>query len=377
MKKVLKVLIMAGGTGGHVFPALAVAKQFLKEGAEVLWLGTRAGFEADIVPKNNIPIRYITVTGLRGKSIWTLLLAPFRLFLALYQSICILRDFKPDVVLGMGGFVAGPGGLAAWLLRIPLVIHEQNAVAGTTNRILSQFAKRVLEAFPNTFPKQVHPHSIGNPVREELLSVMPPEERFQNRNRNQSQSQNQNGQEPLRLLIIGGSQGARALNELCPKAFQTLNPAERPTIWHQTGKKDIQTTQDQYQQAGVEARVVPFIVDMVDAYTWADLVLCRAGALTVSELAVVGLPSILVPFPFAIDNHQMVNGQFLANHKAAILISQSDLTPPKLADIVLELSRDRTRLLNMAGAARKLATLDAVTQVIVSCKEVSCGPKKN
>lgn len=372
MKKVLKVLIMAGGTGGHVFPALAVAKQFLKEGAEVLWLGTRAGFEADIVPKNNIPIRYITVTGLRGKSIWTLLLAPFRLFLALYQSICILRDFKPDVVLGMGGFVAGPGGLAAWLLRIPLVIHEQNAVAGTTNRILAQFAKRVLEAFPNTFPKQVHPRFIGNPIREELLSMTLQPDSNRNDPKNHPKTD-----VPLRLLIIGGSQGARALNELCPKAFQTLNPTERPTIWHQTGKKDIQTTQDQYQQAGVEARVVPFIVDMVDAYTWADLVLCRAGALTVSELAVVGLPSILVPFPFAIDNHQMVNGQFLANHKAAILISQSDLTPPKLADIVLELSRDRTRLLNMAGAARKLATLDAVTQVIVSCKEVSCGPKKN
>jgi len=356
---------MAGGTGGHVFPALAVAKQFQKEGSEVLWLGTKAGLETEIVPKSSIPIRYITVTGLRGKSIWTLLLAPFRLFLALYQSICILREFKPNVVLGMGGFVSGPGGLAAWLLRIPLVIHEQNAVAGTTNRILSQFAKRVLQAFPNTFSKHVNPISIGNPVREEFLSVTPPKERFQTRNPN----------EPLRLLIIGGSQGARALNELCPKAFQIMRTEERPNIWHQAGKKEIQTTENLYQQLGVEARVMPFISDMVDAYVWADLVLCRAGALTVSEVAAVGLGSILVPFPFAIDNHQMVNGRFLADSKAAILISQSDLSPPKLADIILELSRERIRLLNMAEAARKLATLDAVTQVIVSCKEVSCGPK--
>lgn len=365
-----RILIMAGGTGGHVFPGLAVAEQLEAEGWVVLWLGTKAGLETPILAKAGVPIRYISVTGLRGKKALTVLLAPFRALQAIYQSLKIIRDFKPSVVLGMGGFVSGPGGVAAWLSRVPLVIHEQNAIAGTTNRLLAYLAERVLEAFPNTFnPNEVRTgkHSkvlaTGNPIRKALLSLPPPVERFKDR------------QGPLRLLVIGGSRGAQALNEVCPKAvaflYGLLKPESRPLIQHQAGLAHVESTRQAYQQAGVKAEVFPFIEDMGLAYSWADCVLCRAGALTISELGAVGLGSILIPYPFAIDDHQLYNARFLEKEGAAILIPQVDLTPQCLADYLFGFCQSRDQRLKFAEAAKKAFHLDATAFVTRVCKEVA------
>lgn len=354
-----RILIMAGGTGGHVFPALAVAKQLGSEGWQVLWLGTRSGLEAGIVPETGIPIRYISVGGLRGKGLVALLLAPVRLLRAFYQSLAILMSFKPNVVLGMGGFVSGPGGLASWFLRVPLVIHEQNAVPGTTNRVLSYFAKSVLQAFPNAFSHSAKVILTGNPVRQALLTLPSPWVRFQSRNG------------PLRLLVIGGSRGAQALNELCPKALGLLPSTMRPEIRHQTGAAHVEPTQAAYQNMGIVAEIVPFIQDMAEAYAWADLVLCRAGALTISELGVVGLGSILVPYPFAIDDHQYHNARFLEKEGAAILIRQSDLNPQVLADYLMRFASDRAQSLKLAKAAKQAAHLNATSLVVQACKEVA------
>ncbi len=357
----LRILIMAGGTGGHVFPALAVAQQLKKEGWAVHWLGTHQGLEAEIIPKASIPISYISVTGLRGKNRLTLLLAPFRLLLAFYQALRVILCVKPSIVLGMGGFASGPGGIAAWILRCPLVLHEQNAVLGTTNRLLARLAHRVLQAFPNTFSDKYQPSLTGNPIREELLRLPLPEERFKHRHQGES----------IRLLVIGGSQGARGLNELCPEALQLISQNERPKIWHQAGKGKDSAVEERYRILEIEARVEAFIEDIASAYTWADIVLCRAGALTISELAAVGIGSILVPFPFAIDDHQMVNGRFLEEAEAAFLVREKDLTPQKLADILVELSKDRSRLLTMAKAARKVAKVNALANVVEVCKQLT------
>ena len=363
-----RILIMAGGTGGHVFPGLAVAEQLEAEGWTVLWLGTRAGLETHILAKADIPIRYIAVTGLRGKKALSCLIAPFKALQAIYQSVKIIRDFNPSVVLGMGGFVSGPGGVAAWLLRVPLVIHEQNAVAGTTNRLLAHLAKRVLQAFPNTVFKSNNVQNpkflvTGNPIRKSLLSLAPPLERFKER------------EGRLRLLIIGGSRGAQALNEVCPQALsllcRLLPPEARPSIRHQSGASHAECTRDAYAKAGVEADIVPFIEDMGTAYAWADWVLCRAGALTVSELGAVGLGSILVPYPFAIDNHQLHNARFLEKKGGAIVISQVDLEPQCLADHLLGFCKDRAQGLKFAEAAKKAFHLEATALVADLCKEMA------
>ncbi len=352
------ILIMAGGTGGHVFPALAVAHQMQKNGWEVHWLGTTTGLEAKIMPQNPIPIHYITVRGLRRRGFLGWCLAPFTVTRALWQSIRIIHRVKPQVVLGMGGFISGPGGLAAWLLRCPLVIHEQNAIVGFTNRWLALVAAEILEAFPGAF-KGGRATCIGNPVREALLNLPPPRDRFHHRNG------------LVRLLILGGSQGALALNELCPEAIQQLPKGERPEIWHQAGAGREIATAKAYEAAGIAARVEPFINDMASAYAWADVVLCRAGALTVSELAAAGVGSILVPFPFAVDDHQTYNGRFLEKAGAALLIAQSDLNPHKLADTLGELLTDRERLVKMAEAAYTIAKRDAVTKMTKICGEIS------
>jgi UDP-N-acetylglucosamine--N-acetylmuramyl-(pentapeptide) pyrophosphoryl-undecaprenol N-acetylglucosamine transferase len=360
-----RILIMAGGTGGHVFPALVVAKRLEAEDWEVLWLGTRPGLETDIVTRESIRIQYISVTGFRGKKILSLVMAPFRMLQGLYQSLKVLRAFKPDVVLGMGGFVSGPGGLAAWILNIPLVIHEQNAIPGTTNKLLSKLAKRVLQAFPNTFVNAAGNPSkfllTGNPIRRSLMLLPPPESRFKLR------------QGPLHLLLIGGSRGAQALNELCPKAVALIPSDLRPEIKHQVGAGHVEKTQLAYQSEGLRAEVLPFIQDMAAAYAWADLVICRAGALTISELGAVGIGSILVPYPFAIDDHQWVNAQFLEKEGAAIVIRQHDLTPSCLAEQLLSFSQDRTKGLHLAEAAKKAFKLDATTLVVHACKEVAYG----
>lgn len=352
-----RVLIMAGGTGGHVFPALATADALRQQGVEVEWLGTAAGIEADVVPKAGIKLHCISVRGFRGKGRLMQLLAPFGLLQALWQALGVINRVKPNAVLGMGGFASGPGGLMAWLRRKPLVIHEQNAVAGTTNRILSHFATRVLQAFPNAYKGEDRGQVVGNPVRGPILDVAAPEFRYEGRSG------------PLRLLVVGGSLGAKPINDLLPHAIATLPETERPEIWHQSGKRNIDDLKAAYEREAVNARVVPFIERMDEAYAWADLVLCRAGALTVSELAVAGVSSILVPLPHAIDDHQTANAGFLSDNGAGVRVSQADLSADRLIELLKQLN-DRNELLKMASAARALATPESSQTVARVCLEV-------
>jgi UDP-N-acetylglucosamine--N-acetylmuramyl-(pentapeptide) pyrophosphoryl-undecaprenol N-acetylglucosamine transferase len=349
------VLIMAGGTGGHVFPALAVAERLQAHGAPVTWIGTRRGLEATLVPKAGIPIEWVGVAGLRGKSLRQRLMTPIMLSQALWQAGAILRRLRPPVVLGMGGFVSGPGGVMARLLGIPLVVHEQNAIAGMTNRWLARIAWRVMEAFPGTFPPQRRAITVGNPVRASIAQLPPPAERFTGR------------QGSRRLLILGGSQGAQALNQLVPAALALLAEGERPEVWHQAGGQLHQAAETAYRDAGIAARLTPFIDDMAQAYGWADLVLCRAGALTIAELAASGVGAILVPFPFAVDDHQTANARFLERDGAALICQQAELTVERLAALLKELLADPDRLLRMAEAARCLAKIDAAEQVAQAC----------
>ena len=356
------ILIMAGGTGGHVFPALAVARYLRQEGVEVVWLGTRRGLEARLVPEAGFPIEYISISGLRGKGILGWLLAPLRLSVALWQALGVCWRRRPGAVLGLGGFVTGPGGLAAWLLRRPLVIHEQNAVAGLTNRLLCRIARRVLEAFPGSFPDEIKTEQTGNPVRPEIADLPIPASRFADH------------AGASRLLVIGGSLGAQALNETVPKAVAELPVEERPLIWHQAGQNKDQATRDAYVAVEVTAVVEPFIADMAEAYGWADLVICRAGALTISELAAAGVAAILVPYPHAVDDHQTGNAMYLTQAGAARLLLQSELTPQALALALRELLRGgREGLIKMATAARELARPMATQRVAEVCLEVMHG----
>jgi len=352
-----RVLIMAGGTGGHVFPALAVATWLLARGVAVTWMGTRAGLEATLVPKAGIPVEWIEVSGLRGKGLSRKLRTPLMLGRALWQAGAILRRLRPRVVLGMGGFASGPGGMMARWLGIPLVVHEQNAIAGMTNRWLSRFASQALEAFPQTFPPARRAITVGNPVRQSIADLPPPEERWAGR-----------GGRP-RLLVLGGSQGARALNQMVPQALALFGADDRPEVWHQAGGQLHEAAETAYRDAGVTARLTPFIEDMAEAYGWADLVLCRAGALTIAELAAVGVGAVLMPFPFAVDDHQTANARFLEQGGAALIRQQAELDAGRLAATLRELLGDRARLLNMAIAARRLAKMNAAEQVARACLE--------
>ncbi|MBS1223491.1 MAG: UDP-N-acetylglucosamine--N-acetylmuramyl-(pentapeptide) pyrophosphoryl-undecaprenol [Proteobacteria bacterium] len=352
-----RVLIMAGGTGGHVFPALAVATWLLARGVAVTWMGTRAGLEATLVPKAGIPVEWIEVSGLRGKGLSRKLRTPLMLGRALWQAGAILRRLRPRVVLGMGGFASGPGGMMARWLGIPLVVHEQNAIAGMTNRWLSRFASQALEAFPQTFPPARRAITVGNPVRQSIADLPPPEERWAGR-----------GGRP-RLLVLGGSQGARALNQMVPQALALFGADDRPEVWHQAGGQLHEAAETAYRDAGVTARLTPFIEDMAEAYGWADLVLCRAGALTIAELAAAGVGAVLVPFPFAVDDHQTANARFLEQGGAALIRQQAELDAGRLAATLRELLGDRARLLNMAIAARRLAKMNAAEQVARACLE--------
>ncbi|MDX9873369.1 MAG: undecaprenyldiphospho-muramoylpentapeptide beta-N-acetylglucosaminyltransferase [Spongiibacteraceae bacterium] len=353
-----RVLIMAGGTGGHVFPALAVANELLRRGVEVHWLGTARGIEAEVVPQAGIPLHFIRVTGLRGKQLRTVLAAPVRLVRALFEAIRVIRTVRPACVVGFGGFASGPGGLAAWLLRRPLLIHEQNAVAGTTNRLLALFARRILLGFPDALESE-QALQVGNPVRREIAQLPAPELRWQER------------AGPLRLLVLGGSLGARAINERVPAAVAAMPPALRPEIWHQTGREHVADVTADYAAHGIEARVVPFIADMAEAYGWADVALCRAGALTVAELAAAGLGALLVPLPHAIDDHQRHNALWLVAQGGARLLPQSELTAPALAQLLTELATKPQQLLGWACAARAAATPDAAQVVADHCMEVA------
>ena len=356
-----RFLMMAGGTGGHVFPALATARALEARGHQVYWLGASGGMEPRLLGETDIPLSLIHISGLRGKGKLALLLAPFRLMRALGEAFTILRRIRPDCVVGMGGFVTGPGGVAAWLNRTPLVIHEQNAIAGMTNRILVRFAETVLEAFPGSFGPKVVTRCTGNPVRGDLASLPVPEKRLADR------------EGALRLLVIGGSLGAQVFNEQLPEALAMLPEGDRPVVRHQCGERHAEAAKHAYEEHGVEAAVEPFIKDMAEADQWADRVLGRAGALTVSELCAAGIGAVLVPFPHAVDDHQTKNGQQMVSAKAAILIPQSKMTPAVLAETLGDLARNRDRVNEMAKAARTLARPDATERVVNYCLEAANG----
>lgn len=351
-----RALIMAGGTGGHVFPALAVAKILRQRGWQVEWLGTENGIESRVVPANDFRLHCITAVGLRGKGFLKLLAAPLHLLRAQWQSLRVFLTFRPVVVLGMGGFASGPGGVSAFLMRVPLVIHEQNAVAGTTNRILSKLARRVLSAFPSVFPRG---ESVGNPVRDEIAAL------------SFAKKMVSVPDKPLHLLVLGGSQGAKALNDLLPSALALLPEAIRPEVFHQAGANLSEETGKKYQQAGVLARVEPFVEDMASMYRWADLAVCRSGAMTVSELTCAQLPALLVPFPFAIDDHQTGNAQWLVNAGAARLLPQATLDAGKLAGQLRELIENRNALQAMSVAMKSLAKPESASLVADICESAS------
>lgn len=351
MNHLKRVLIMAGGTGGHVFPGLALAKYLRDKGVEVHWLGTRQGLEARLVPQAQIPLHLISIGGVRGKNLKTLLLAPFRIMKALVQSLNILFRLKPNVVIGMGGFVSGPGGVASWLLGCPLVIHEQNAKAGLTNQWLKHFSKKVLTGFPEVFSLRTQAAAVGNPVRAEIANLPPPRERLGKTAKK------------LKLLVFGGSLGAQAINQIVPSVIKNFAENERPEIYHQTGDKLYEETCRAYRDAGVQAKLVPFIADMHEAYAWADLVLCRAGALTVAELCAAGLGSILVPYPHAVDDHQTANASHLVKQGAAILIQQRDLTEAGLSKVLQDLQAAPEKCLAMAEAAYALRKVNVPEKI--------------
>jgi UDP-N-acetylglucosamine--N-acetylmuramyl-(pentapeptide) pyrophosphoryl-undecaprenol N-acetylglucosamine transferase len=346
------IVVMAGGTGGHVFPALAVAEYLRQRGENIVWLGTRSGIEARVVPGAEFAIEWLSVQGLRGKGLMTLLLAPFRLLRACWQALKVLHRLRPKAVLGMGGFVSGPGGLMAWVLRIPLFLHEQNSVIGLTNRLLSRFSRRNYFAFPDAIQATPRSECIGNPVRADLIAMEDPATRLKSRMA-----------KPMQLLVIGGSLGAAALNRYLPQAIACLDHDRRPRVWHQCGEKHLQQCRQNYLEAGVEAEVVSFIDDVRAAYAWADLVVCRAGALTIAELSVVGLASLLIPFPYAVDNHQFYNARFLEQQGAAQILPESKLSGDSLALKLQYFQQNRDVLVDMASRAREQARADATERL--------------
>jgi UDP-N-acetylglucosamine--N-acetylmuramyl-(pentapeptide) pyrophosphoryl-undecaprenol N-acetylglucosamine transferase len=350
------LLVMAGGTGGHIFPGLAVADVLRDENWRVVWMGNPDGMEAKLVPGRGYEMAWVRFAALRGKGILRKLLLPFNLLRGFAQALAELKRIRPDVVLGMGGFVTFPGGMMAALKGIPLVLHEQNSVAGLANRVLAGVADRILSGFPAVLKTGAW---VGNPVRRDIAVLPAPTFRYRERS--------ERG-EPLHLLVVGGSLGAAALNETVPLALALLPAGERPVVMHQAGEKHIDALREIYARAGVTADLVPFIEDMAAAYAWADLVICRAGALTIAELAAAGVASILVPFPHAVDDHQTGNARFLANAGAAILLPQAELTPETLA---LVRNMDRDQLQQMAEKARELAKPDAAAAVANACKEIA------
>ena len=347
------ILIMAGGTGGHIFPALAVAEKMRERGWRVVWMGNPEGMEARLVPQHGFEMVWVKFGALRGKGILRKLLLPFNLLRGFWQAQKAIRQVQPNVVLGMGGYITFPGGMMAALLGKPLVVHEQNSVAGLANRVLAGVADRIATGFPEVLAKGVW---AGNPVRPEIAKMAPPAERFAGRDG------------ALHLLVIGGSLGAQVLNEMVPQAMALLGENELPQIVHQAGEKHIEALKANYAAVGVPAHCVSFIEDMAGAYEWADLVVCRSGALTVAELAAAGVASILVPFPHAVDDHQTGNARFLVNVGGAFLLPQGELTPEAIA---LIRNYSRGQLLEMAEKARSLAKPDATEEVANICAEIA------
>ena len=350
------LLIMAGGTGGHIFPGLAVAEQARAAGWQIVWMGARGGMEERLVPRHGYATAWIRAKAARGKGLVQKVLLPANLLYSFWESARHIRRIRPDVVLGLGGYVAFPGGMMASLLGRPLALHEQNAIAGVANRVLAGVSDKVMVAFPQALPKA---EWTGNPVRADIASMPSPEERFRGR------------QGPLRILVVGGSLGAQALNDAVPKALGLMDESARPSVTHQAGEKHLDSLRSNYSNAKVKGELVAFIEDMARAYAEADLVICRAGAMTVSELAVAGMASVLVPFPHAVDDHQTANARFLSDQGAAVLLSQADLTPESLAKLIRSL--DRAALLVMAQKAKAMSKPDATRVVADRCVALAGG----
>jgi len=351
------VLIMAGGTGGHIFPGLAVAEVLKTQNVPVRWLGAEGGMETRTVPAAGIALDAVTISGLRGKGLMRWVRMPLMLLRAVWQARRLLEANRPGCAVSFGGYAAAPGGIAAWTKGIPLLVHEQNRIPGLTNRLLTHFSRKILQGFPGTFPAKLSPIDSGNPVRREVAALEEPQSRFAGR------------EGPLRVLITGGSQGAQVLNRVVPGALKILSATAALEIRHQAGAKRVDEALEAYADAGVDAEITPFISDMADAYAWADLVICRSGALTVAELAAAGVASVLVPFAFAVDDHQTRNAEYLADAGAAVILAQSSLDPQKLAAAMQPLLADRAVLLTMAVAARRMALPDAAEKVVDACRE--------
>ena len=347
-------LIMAGGTGGHIFPGLAVAEELRARGWRVHWLGAPGSMESRIVPQHGFPLELIDFSGVRGKGLATLALLPLRLLRAFWQALQVVRRVQPDVVVGLGGYITFPGGMMGVLCGKPLVLHEQNSVAGMANKVLAGVADRVFTAFPGVLKKA---QWVGNPLRAAFTRQAAPSERFVGRTG------------PLRLLVVGGSLGAQALNDIVPRALALIPAENRPVVTHQSGATQIDTLRANYQAAGVQAELTPFIDDTASAFAAADIIVCRAGASTVTEIAAVGAAAIFVPFPFAVDDHQTTNARFLVSAGGGWLVQQSDLTPEGLAKMLL--NSERTALVDIAEKAKNMQKINATREVVAACEELS------
>lgn len=347
-------MIMAGGTGGHIFPGLAVAEALRARGWRVHWLGNASGMEADLVPPRGFEFESLAFSGVRGKGPLTLALLPLRLLKAFWQSIRVIRRVRPDVVVGLGGYISFPAGMMAVLLGKPLVLHEQNSVAGMANKVLAGVADKVFTAFPKALRKG---QWVGNPLRAPFLQQEEPAKRFAGRSG------------PLRVLVVGGSLGARALNDIVPQSLALIPPEHRPLVRHQSGAKQIEALRRNYEAAGVQAELTPFIDDMAQAFAEADLVICRAGASTVTEIAAVGAAAVFVPFPGAVDDHQTANARFLVDQGGGVLLPQKDMTPQGLAELLTQ--TERGSLLRWAQQARTLAKTDATAEVVTACEDLA------
>ena len=350
-------MIMAGGTGGHIFPALAVAEHVHAQGWNVVWLGVRGGMEERLIPRRGYAMAWVRFSGVRGRGVLAAALLPVNLLIAFWQSARAIFAHRPDVVLGMGGYVSFPGAMMASFLNRPLVIHEQNSVAGLANRVLARLADRVLTTFPNAFGEATAVIWTGNPVRQEIVAMAPPENRYAARA----------GQ--LRVLVVGGSQGAQVLNNVVPEALALIAPAARPRVMHQAGPAHDAAVRNRYRERGIAAEVVAFIDDMAGRYAETDVIVCRSGATTVAEIAAAGIASVLVPYPHSVDDHQTINARFLADRGAALLIPQRELTAPRLAEVLSGFTRER--LLGMAQAARTVGKPEATRAVAQACLELA------
>lgn len=347
-------LVMAGGTGGHIFPGLAVAQALREQGWKVHWLGAPGSMEERLVPPQGFPLETIDFSGVRGKGLLTLALLPLRLLKAFAQAWAVVRRVRPDVVIGLGGYISFPGGMMATLAGKPLILHEQNSVAGMANKVLANVASRVFCAFPNALPGA---QWVGNPLRQAFLQQPPPAERFAGRSG------------PLRILVVGGSLGAKALNDTVPQALALIPPEQRPQVRHQSGAKQMQALQASYAAAGVQAELTPFIDDTASAYAQADLVICRAGASTVTELAAVGAAAIYVPFPHAVDDHQTTNARFVVDAGGGWVVQQTALSPEKLAHMIQNMQR--STLLETAQKAKMMQKTEATAAVVTACQELA------